>query len=420
MKLVLTSLAAAVLVVAVGGNAAVRPAVQPGQSWDAACEAAAPGDVIPLAAGTHPPQSISCRKAAPGVVFRPVAGANVVVGTAGQRNNCVTLGGSAYVTVEGVSTTTYSYGGKPGQCGVSTGRGDAHHLTFRNVDAGAIFIAANDVQVLGGDYGPTADVDGRISENTCSRTDFTCMPQRVLIDGAVFHDHRRVSDHMQCISLDGGNDVTIRNTRFYNCAVFAVFVSGPSAARFGPLTFENNVFERGPESSAALLKFSDHGAQYKRVLVRNTRFVGDDLFVASRSSSDYSFQGVTGPISVAGACSNCRTGTYRVGSTVVTIGGSASPPPPGNGAPNACFTRTPNPSRAGQAVTFDASCSSDPDGDALTYAWDVSPGGDGVYERSGRTVQFAYASAGTKTARLRVSDGHGNSTVAAQTFTVSS
>jgi hypothetical protein len=94
--LTLSLVAAATLVsllVAVGAGAAVRPTVAPGQSWDAACEAAAPGDVIPLAAGTHPPQSVSCRKPAPGVTFRPVQGATVVVGSSGRTDNCLSLSG---------------------------------------------------------------------------------------------------------------------------------------------------------------------------------------------------------------------------------------------------------------------------------------------------------------------------------------
>jgi hypothetical protein len=71
-----------------------------------------------------------------------------------------------------------------------------------------------------------------------------------------------------------------------------------------------------------------------------------------------------------------------------------------------------------EAVTFDASCSTDPDGDVLIYSWDIAPGGDGVYERSGSTTSHAYQSAGTKTARLRVDDGHGHVVGTSQTFTV--
>jgi hypothetical protein len=455
--LTLSLVAAATLVsllVAVGAGAAVRPTVAPGQSWDAACEAAAPGDVIPLAAGTHPPQSVSCRKSAPGVTFRPVQGATVVVGSSGRTDNCLSLSGSTYVTVESVRTTTYTAGGKPGQCGVSVGRGDTHHVTLRNVDGGHIFVAANDVQILGGDYGPTADVDGRVSDRTCSATNGSCPVKNLLIDGAYFHDHRRVSDHMQCISYDSGVNSTIRNSRFYNCAVFSIFVSGGSQEQFSGLTFENNVYERGSEAMSNHVKFSDHGAAYKSIVMRNERFVGDDLLVASRSASNYRFQAITGPINVAGACSNCHAGTHQVGNTVVTIEGAAGPAPQcsdgvnndpgedllvdsadpgcsspsdttelgnpssGNSPPVACFTRTPNPSNAGQSVTFDASCSTDSDGDALTYAWDIAPGGDGIYERTGRITSYAYGSAGTKTARLRVDDGHGHVVVTAQSFTV--
>jgi YD repeat-containing protein len=69
-------------------------------------------------------------------------------------------------------------------------------------------------------------------------------------------------------------------------------------------------------------------------------------------------------------------------------------------------------------VTFDASCSTDPDADALTYSWDIAPGGDGIYERSGTTATYAYQGAGTKTARLRADDGQGHVVQIQQSFTV--
>ncbi|MCI0640404.1 MAG: PKD domain-containing protein, partial [Gemmataceae bacterium] len=60
----------------------------------------------------------------------------------------------------------------------------------------------------------------------------------------------------------------------------------------------------------------------------------------------------------------------------------------------------------GVAATFDASGSSDVDGDNLTYLWDF---GDGNTS-SGVTVQYAHADQGTYTVTLTVSDGAASAT----------
>lgn len=59
----------------------------------------------------------------------------------------------------------------------------------------------------------------------------------------------------------------------------------------------------------------------------------------------------------------------------------------------------------GSEVQFDGRGSSDPDGQPLTYEWDID--NDGVYELSGATPTHNYASEGTRTVTLRVSDGYG-------------
>jgi alpha-tubulin suppressor-like RCC1 family protein len=58
----------------------------------------------------------------------------------------------------------------------------------------------------------------------------------------------------------------------------------------------------------------------------------------------------------------------------------------------------------GSTIRFDASASSDPDDDPLTYAWDFN--GDGVAEETGAIVTRMFADDGTRTVTLTVSDGN--------------
>ena len=69
---------------------------------------------------------------------------------------------------------------------------------------------------------------------------------------------------------------------------------------------------------------------------------------------------------------------------------------PTNGAPTAAFTA----SCTDLSCSFDAAGSSDPDGDALSYAWDFGDGNSGSGVSPGHTY-----TAGTYTVTLTVSDG---------------
>jgi PKD repeat protein len=71
-------------------------------------------------------------------------------------------------------------------------------------------------------------------------------------------------------------------------------------------------------------------------------------------------------------------------------------PVPSNRAPVAAFGA----SAADLAVSVDASATTDPDGDALSYAWDFGDGATAV----GKTASHAYAAAGTYTVTLTASD----------------
>jgi PKD repeat protein len=88
-----------------------------------------------------------------------------------------------------------------------------------------------------------------------------------------------------------------------------------------------------------------------------------------------------------------------------------------NRQPVASFTADKTSGAAPLTVNFDASASSDPDGDPLTYAWDLD--GDGTFgDGTTAKVSRTYTANGTYTATLRVSDGRGGSQTTSRTITV--
>ena len=90
------------------------------------------------------------------------------------------------------------------------------------------------------------------------------------------------------------------------------------------------------------------------------------------------------------------------GSTVVSV------PVIVNGPPVAALTITPNPVGANTPVTLNASASTDPNGDALRYSWDLN--GDKTYgDATGATQTRTFTSPGTFRVGVRVTDPGGSS-----------
>jgi glucose/arabinose dehydrogenase len=83
-----------------------------------------------------------------------------------------------------------------------------------------------------------------------------------------------------------------------------------------------------------------------------------------------------------------------------------------NNPPSAVATANPTSGPAPLTVQFNGSGSFDPDGDTLSYSWDLN--GDGTYgDSTAANPSFTYTTAGTYSATLRVTDARGASSVSA-------
>jgi glucose/arabinose dehydrogenase/PKD repeat protein len=88
-----------------------------------------------------------------------------------------------------------------------------------------------------------------------------------------------------------------------------------------------------------------------------------------------------------------------------------------NNAPNAVATAVPTSGDPPLTVTFDGTGSSDPDGDALSYSWDLD--GNGAYgDSTAAKPTWTYTNAGNTTASLRVTDAKGATDTASVTIRV--
>jgi PKD domain-containing protein len=94
-------------------------------------------------------------------------------------------------------------------------------------------------------------------------------------------------------------------------------------------------------------------------------------------------------------------------------------PFPINLPPVASFTATPNPVAVGDNAVFNGSASRDVDGHIAKYEWDLNA--DGVFETRSTVFSTAnrrYATPGTVTVKLRVTDNGGKTNTTSRTLTV--
>jgi hypothetical protein len=235
------------------------------RTLDRAYRVASPGNSVELAAGSYPGGAINVdttKTSLTDVVFRPATGATVTI--------------SAEVNVSGshIEFRDLKFAG-----GWKTLLGAAD-VTFRNISSRHFFIwSSSNISMIGGEVGPSdgSDYDSMITESAGARV----APKDLLIDGVNFHDWWRPAGsdfHTECLQVGAGVNVTIRNSRFWNCATHDIFIRSWGGINNGihelkGWLIENNFFARTQDGFYAIQFVNDLGFSMADFVVRNNSFL---------------------------------------------------------------------------------------------------------------------------------------------------
>ena len=223
---------AATLYVAPGGSdSAACTSAAPCGSFARAYSVAASGDTVEIRAGSYGGQNfnVTPKASGPHVVFRPAAGASVTVGS-------IDITRASYVEFRDFTVSAATYN-----------RQEAQNIIYRRIKMRQFFIRGSDhIQYLDGEVdGPdSAAQEGMnwITEPYQSSDPAT----DILFDSMDIHDFRKFTSgaHIDCIGIGNVNGVTIRNSRIWQCAHFAIiFGTDPSAQYTRNLLIENNFID---------------------------------------------------------------------------------------------------------------------------------------------------------------------------------
>jgi hypothetical protein len=265
-----TGPARADLYVSAGGSDEGRcTRASPCRSFDRAYRVARPGQIVEVAAGTYPGQTIrpdGSKRSPREVVFRPARGAAVIVT------------GEVFVDGKHVEFRRMTFAE-----GWQARRG-ASDVAFRGIRSGHLFIvSASNVRVIGGQIGPKpqARYDSMISSATGAPP-----PTNILIDGVYFHDwidaDRGQANHIECLQIGSGVNVVIRRSRFRRCGTHDVFIRswGSLNQTTHPLrnfTIENNLFDKTIDGyySIQVAEGADADTPCENFLIRNNSALQD-------------------------------------------------------------------------------------------------------------------------------------------------
>ena len=208
----------------------------PCASFNRAYRVAHPGDVVELAGGSYPGQTIEGEEAKASradVLFEPAPAALV------HGGGPIYIYGSHLTLrdlhVEDVTIGNYDQTpGRPNPTDVSL-RG----VVGRNFEIDS----ATDITISGGAWGPASACGGPYGGGNNSIRDVTgVVPTNVAIEHVEIHDvqsYDLVGCHIEGLAIFAGRNVTVSDSRFYGDSVYDVFVQANSGPISG-LTFRGN------------------------------------------------------------------------------------------------------------------------------------------------------------------------------------
>jgi chitodextrinase len=280
-------------------------------SFTAAYRAANCGDSVRVKAGSYPSQKIlkdpSKDACAVNIVFEPGEGETVTVAGFSFSDQTVATA-SRRITLKGFAVTNSL---------VAIG---ANHLRWENIDGGSFYIqSSQNLELVGNDWGPCrSPVSNECGKTTAKIESNTRIhgvkTDTVLIDRNNFHDYTIVDgsgDHWECFNLWGGSNITVQNSRFWNCEIYDLYLASGaigSDAFGGTILIQNNWFGRaqnvsGSARQSAVVVDTRYGSNAAAVIRYNSFAPGQGVVIESAVNSTLTGMRVIG--NIFGIAPNC-------------------------------------------------------------------------------------------------------------------
>ncbi len=229
---------AAVYVSPTGSDSNGCTQFSPCLSFDRAYHVAAPGQVVQVAAGTYPEQTLlydaSKEGATQHVVIQPAPAASVTINGNINISNTRGVKGASHLTIQNMTVLqdidVEGCGVPDGtQCPADLTSG-SNDLTFQNLRVKGPYAwvchSCSNIQILGGVWGPDTYLPCHNSDHPEVSPQYDSIlggklkrPNHILLDGTRWQNFSRCSsaDHTECLQFEPADYVTIRNSVFTHC-----------------------------------------------------------------------------------------------------------------------------------------------------------------------------------------------------------